>query len=78
VQSFNYNYLVTQSYDAAKNAITLEFTSHTVTIKGMRLDVLFYELMAQLPKYIRITEKRYNDTKDKSGGIVNEIVVTEK
>lgn len=78
VQSFNYSYLVTQSYDAAQNAIEMEFTTHVVTIKGVRLDELFYELMGQTPKYIRITDKRYNETADKSGSIVNEVIVTEK
>jgi len=78
MQSFNYSYLVTQSYDAAKNAITMQFTSHTVEIKGVRLDGLFHELVAQIPKYIRITDKRYNSTDDNTGAIVNEVVVIEK
>lgn len=59
MQSFNYSYLVTQSYDAAKSTIIMEFTSHTVEIKGVRLDGLFYELVAQIPKYIRIKTERY-------------------
>lgn len=78
MQSFNYSYLVTQSYDAAKNTIIMEFTSHTVEIKGIRLDGLFHELVAQIPKYIRVMDKRYNDTEDKSGSIINEVIVTEK
>lgn len=78
MQSFNYSYLVTQSYDASKNAIIMQFTSHTIEIKGVRLDGLFHELVAQVPKYIRVTDKRYNDTEDKNGSIVNEVVVTEK
>lgn len=78
MQSFNYSYLVTQSYDAAKNTIVMEFTSHTADIKGVRLDGLFHELVAQIPKYIRVMDKRYNDTEDKSGSIVNEVIVTEK
>lgn len=78
MQSFNYSYLVTQSYDASKNTILMQFSSHTIEIKGVRLDGLFHELVAQIPKYIRVTDKRYNDTEDKNGSIINEVVVTEK
>lgn len=78
MQSFNYSYLVTQSYDAANNSITMQFTSHTVEIKGVRLDGLFHELVAQIPKYIRITDKRYNSASDTNSQIINEVIVTEK
>lgn len=78
MQSFNYSYLVTQSYDAAKNTIVMEFTSHTVEIKGVRLDVLFHELVMQVPKYIRIMDKRYNNAGNAIGTIVNEVLLAEK
>lgn len=78
MQSFSYSYLVTQSYDASKNAIIMQFTSHTIEIKGVRLDGLFHELVAQIPKYIRITDKRYNSTDDNTGTIVNEVLIIEK
>ena len=78
MQAFNYSYLVTFSYDAGEDKITLEFTSHHITIKGIRLDGLFFEIMAQIPKYIRVMEERYNATQENDEPIINEVVLTEK
>lgn len=79
MQFFNYSYLVTCSYSPEQNSIKMEFSTHSLELKGQRLEQLFYELMAQVNKVIRCSESRYSalDTSaDKP--VVSEIIITEK
>lgn len=79
LQFFNYSYLISCSYNQNEGKIILEFSTHTVELKGQRLERLFFELMAQVNKVIRASENRYSaldSSVDKP--IVNEIMITEK
>lgn len=69
----NYAYLVSCDYLPDENTITLTWTTHTVTIKGFSLHILFDELMLHLPRQIVCTDPRYNATAEKGKPIVNEI-----
>lgn len=78
MEFFSYSYLVHCCYDPEQRSIFLEFSSHTVELKGYRLETLAYALMAQLPRIIRCVDKRYNDMIEEDGAVVNEITVKEK
>ena len=55
----NYAYLVSGEYAPDDSAITLNFTTDTVIIKGSGLEALFAELLFHLPKVISYTDSRY-------------------
>lgn len=72
----NYSYLVAAEYLPPENSIALSFTTHTVKIKGLRLEALFVELMDHLPRIITCTEERYKVLADENAPSVQEIIVT--
>ncbi len=74
----NYAYLVSCEYVPAKKSIVLAFTTHQVTLNGIRLDTLFDELMEQLPKVIACKDERYNSLQSEAQAVVNEIQIVEK
>jgi hypothetical protein len=78
MQFFNYSYLVTCTYQQEAGAILLEFTTHHITLKGQRLETLFFELMVQANKIIRCAEARYEALEDAQKPVVREIHITEK
>lgn len=71
----NYAYLVSAEFSPNGHSILLEFTSHAVTLKGIRLHRLFDDLMAQLTKWIICQDERYNPVEDTEAPVVNEIVL---
>ncbi len=75
LQFFNYSYLITCSYNQSEGKISLEFSTHTVELKGQKLEQLFYELMMQTTKIIRCTNKRYNELVEKDKPTTYEIIV---
>lgn len=72
----NYAYLVSCDYEANSeaNLIRLGFTSHTVTLKGYRLEELYFAVMEQLPRIIEAEDARYADA-CKGKAVVTEILV---
>lgn len=77
-QSFSYSYLVTPKLEPDGTSITFEFTSHFVEVKGINLSSLFFDILLQTPRFIRIKEKRYQQLEDNNKPVVNEITITEK
>ena len=71
----NYSYLVSCEFMPTNNVITLAFTTHEVAVKGVRLDLLFDELMSQLPRLLRCTDARYNQTLEADQYAINDIKV---
>ncbi|MEP7170460.1 MAG: hypothetical protein ABI855_13910 [Bacteroidota bacterium] len=69
----NYAYLVSGEFEAEENIITLIYTTHIVTLKGIDLNFLFQELFANTVKRISVSEHRYNEIKKNTESIVNEI-----
>jgi len=57
----SYAYLVSGEFTAAseKNVIVLQFSSHTLTLKGYGLEPLFMALLDHLPKIIVAADPRY-------------------
>lgn len=74
----NYGFLICADYNKGDDSIVLEFTTHTVTIKGSNLSVLYRELFEHIPKIIACTDERYNGLEDESSSIINSIRITTK
>lgn len=72
----SYSYLVYCDETEEDTCITLLFTTHTVTLKGVGLKALIPELAKHTPKNITCTEIRYNPTMPDNAPIVNEIILT--
>lgn len=73
----NYGYLVSGRYLIQENRIVLAFTSDKVTLTGIYLKPLYYDLMLHLPRQIVAQDARYNATAAKDTPIVNDITVKE-
>lgn len=73
----NYSYLINCAYDGPANTILLSFTSHTITLKGISLEVIFYQLMHQQLKQIVCENERYNTITNEDRSVVNEIIIHE-
>lgn len=73
----NYSYLVSGEYVANESTITLHFTSHTITLKGIKLEPLYLEFFSHIPRHITATDERYNSVENGSYQI-NEIQIAEK
>lgn len=71
----NYSYMIGADYDPGEQKITLEFTSCTVKITGQKLELLYMELMEQIPRIIQVTDKRYNSVAEENVPIINEIII---
>jgi hypothetical protein len=72
----NYAYLISGEYKPDENTITLLFTSHSVTIKGIKLEALFYRLMDHAVKQLTAVDNRYNALQESNNSIINEIIIS--
>lgn len=57
----NYAYLTSGDFQYEQGQIFLCFTTHTVTIKGLNLSLLFDDLMKQTPKTLTAQGGRYSE-----------------
>lgn len=73
-----YSYLISGEYLPDENAITLTFTSHTINLKGINLELLFLELMKNLPKMLTCSDERYNQLASKENYCINQIEIIPK
>lgn len=71
---FNYAYLVAAQFNPSEdiNEIKLEFSGHTVTLKGYGLEGLFMEFLDHLPRIVMAVDERYS-----MGGNSNETTIIE-
>lgn len=76
MESFNYAYVVRRLCSVERDLIIIEFTTHTAIIKGVRLEILFFQLMQQLNKMISCTDGRYNQLYGAAEYVVNHITIT--
>lgn len=72
----NYSYLISGEFSPQENLITLFFSTHIVSIKGVDLSSLFEELFHQKLKMIRCGIERYAVIKKDAETFVSEINVT--
>jgi hypothetical protein len=73
----NYSYLVSAelNVDDETNTIILFFTSHTVTLRGYNLTILFDKLNLQIPETIVAIEARYGANSENQEFTVIEITI---
>lgn len=74
-KALSYAYLVAMDYMPEQSLITLEFTSCTISLSGLRLDALFWDLFEQLPRIITCTDERYNALESDKQPVVNKITI---
>lgn len=72
----NYAYLINGELLPEESMIKLLFTTHTVQIKGINLELLYEEFTGHLIKQISCTDERYNAMIENDETVVNEIMVT--
>lgn len=75
----SYAYLVSGEFTPAseKNVIILNFSSHTLTLKGYGLEQLFMALLDHLPKIIVASDPRYVLNDNLKEVLVLDILVVE-
>lgn len=73
----NYAYLVSGRYLVADNKIVLAFTYDKITLLGVFLRPLYFDLMLHIPRQIVAQDARYNATAEKDTSIVNDITIKE-
>ena len=71
----NYSYLVSGEYDPKQHTITLVFTSTNIVLKGVKLNLLFEELVIQKVRQVVCIDPRYAQVQNEGQAVVNEIVV---
>jgi len=71
----NYGYLVSGEYLPEDKKIILSFTSHIITLSGIYLEKLFYDLMQGLPRQLVCQDARYNPVDDTQKPFVNQIQI---
>lgn len=71
----NYAYLISGELLPDDSMLILTFTTHTVQLKGSRLETLYEEFTGHLIKQIACTDERYNATVENDETVVNEIEV---
>lgn len=55
----HYSYLVDADFQIETGSIVLNFTSHVVTLRGLRLHGLYRDLSRHLPHTITVVDERY-------------------
>ena len=70
-----YTYLIAVDFAAEDGTITLEFTSHVVTLKGVNLRMLLNQLVLQRVAVITCSDPRYNLLCEENTYQVNSIEV---
>lgn len=73
---FSYAYLICGEYLLDKNEITLTFTTQEVTMKGIKLELLYYQIMDQKVRQVVVLDERYNVVNELS--MVNNVAVNER
>lgn len=76
--SLNYSFLLTCEYYPEQSMISLDFTTHTVTVYGLLLEKVFEELETNMPKKIICKDARYNSINEAGKPVVNKIEVLSK
>ncbi len=57
---FNYQYLISTCCSADGDILELDFTTHSVQLTGVRLNLLYHKLAEHLPRIIKCRQERFN------------------
>lgn len=77
---FNYAYLISGAFSDTeeKNLITLNFSGHSIQIKGYGLEGIFMSLLEHIPRIIIATDERYVTNDVNQDAVVTEMYVEKK
>ncbi|MBT1689873.1 hypothetical protein [Dawidia soli] len=77
LESFNYAYLVSIKYDPISdpNVLALYFTSDTITIKGYKLKLLFWDVFNSTSRIIECADPRYAEIVNETQPVIFEISI---
>jgi hypothetical protein len=71
----SYAFIVSVEYIEVEDKIVIVFTSHIISLSGVSLKSLFYDLMNHLPQFVICKDERYNQLGSKENYSVNEIEI---
>lgn len=71
----NYGYLIACEYLPDESSIILNFTSHTIRLRGTKLELLFQEFFNHVPKIVSCIEDRYNLLVESNVALVTEMKI---
>lgn len=74
----HYSYLVDANFQVDTGSIVMSFTSHIVTLRGLRLHSLYRDLSRHLPNIVTVVDTRYDSLTDDHSPVVTAIEVVEK
>lgn len=74
----SYSHLISSVYLPDENRIELTFTSHIVSVKGVKLEPFYYQFMSHVVKQLICTDRRYNLLSDDNTYLINELSWIEK
>ncbi len=74
----NYAYLISGEFDSINNLITLQFTTHEASIKGIGLNELFGLLLQHKIQKIAIVDKRYSNLEVETDFAVHDVTIIVK
>lgn len=70
-----YGYIISGEYTPEEGTIVLTFSTHSILLKGVNLEKLFYNIQDQRSKQIVCVDSRYNLIGEDEQFVVNEIQV---
>lgn len=75
--SFNYAFLMSGKFSASENKIWLFFNTHTITIEGRNLEIVFGDISVHAIKKMACSESRYESLKEEGETFIAEITLKE-
>ncbi|TKT93308.1 hypothetical protein [Dyadobacter frigoris] len=77
---FNYAYLISGAFSDTdeKNVITLNFSGHSIQIKGFGLESIFMALLEHVPRIIVATDERYVTDDTNQEAVITEMFVEKR
>jgi len=73
----NYSYLMSSEYLPDDSTIVLNFTSHTIILKGSKLETLYQDFFSHIPRVVTCIEERYNEV-EKDAYLINDMQISEQ
>lgn len=74
----NYGYLVSGEYLPDESQIVLNFTSHTITLHGIKLESLYQELGNHIPRVLVCRDERYSKLENLDTYSISQMAIQNK
>ncbi len=72
----NYGYLISGEYLPNESLITLYFTSHTIILKGAKLESLYQDFFNHVPRLVICLDERYEEISENNTYTIHKIEVS--